>query len=374
MDYAAVKWPQDVRADFTRRIPFIDGLRAISILLVVMSHIPYDGAKHVDRWIYGHGDLGVRIFFVLSGFLITGILLTELIRTNQIRLRTFYKKRAFRLMPVYWCYLAVVALASFLGAYRDSASSWIGALTYTRNVVGRGDSVTAHFWSLAVEEQFYFVWPVALLLLAARSCRCLLIFIVSAAPLAIFFRFHLCGQDELCRLLLGGRSILVYMDSILMGCLIGALWVIGAQAGRVIGSFWFRLGLLFLLLFTMSGFAPIAWPYLNFLQAVIVAAYLYSLLGAPSKIELLVLENIVIVYFGRLSYSLYVWHVLFLGQFNKSMFGEYVLFIERYWIPLSFVTAAASYHLLESPLRKYLNQRFIKPQVKPLLITADLTA
>ena len=81
-------------------------------------------------------------------------------RDGRVSLRAFYTRRALRILPVYVLYLAVIAVLTAVGLYADTATAWIGALTFTRNLIGRTDSLTGHYWSLSIEGQFYFVWPV----------------------------------------------------------------------------------------------------------------------------------------------------------------------------------------------------------------------
>src|SRR5436853_6665467 len=141
-----------------QRIPSLDGLRAISITLVVLSHLVK--WKHIALApLQADGGLRVQIFFVLSGYLITKLLLTEYDRTSTISLREFYIRRAFRIFPAAFVFLAIVvplywhemrwyhvAAAFFYVANMDIARPW----------------VFGHLWSLSIEEQFYLLWPLAL--------------------------------------------------------------------------------------------------------------------------------------------------------------------------------------------------------------------
>lgn len=146
-------------------MPGLDGLRAVAILIVMTDHA-------FPRLMFP-GGIGVEVFFVLSGFLITRILLKQYVKTGGINLRRFYFNRAVRLWPP----LIVMVVVTFCvhdlahASLMEAAGASLVALTYTSNVVetilGRDLGYLSHTWSLAMEEQFYLVWP-ALLLVAIR--------------------------------------------------------------------------------------------------------------------------------------------------------------------------------------------------------------
>ena len=117
--------------------------------------------------IASRGQFGVEIFFVLSGFLITTLLLREEQRRGRIDLRSFYLRRAFRILPPAMAYLTVIAVLALSGISTASKDLATSAL-FVRNFFGGGSSDTGHFWTLAIEEQFYLVWPVVMVLLSRR--------------------------------------------------------------------------------------------------------------------------------------------------------------------------------------------------------------
>ena len=149
----------------TRRIPSLDGLRAVSIALVISWHSGFlgFGLRRLD-----YGNLGVRIFFLISGFLITAILLEELTSAGRIDLRSFYVRRVARIIPAYWCFLATVALLVPTGLVAARYSEFIAALLYYSNYVHVGLALVAT-WSLSVEEQFYLLWPITLVLFSVSG-------------------------------------------------------------------------------------------------------------------------------------------------------------------------------------------------------------
>jgi peptidoglycan/LPS O-acetylase OafA/YrhL len=172
--------PQPVRPQYR---PQIDGLRALAIVAVLLFHLGFG-------WIPG-GFIGVDVFFVLSGYLISGLLLTEVQESGSVRLGRFYARRARRLLPAAWVVIAFTVLVARVDASplqyenlrRHAMSATLHVANWDWASVKRGYFATdtapsplIHFWSLAVEEQFYLVWPVlvlASLWIARRSGRSL---------------------------------------------------------------------------------------------------------------------------------------------------------------------------------------------------------
>lgn len=151
----------------TRRIDGIDLLRGVAVGLVMLRHAlpqPFAGA----------GVVGVVMFFALSGYLITGLLLDELGRTGRVDLRRFYVRRARRLVPALLVLVVGVVLVTLvldpLGDREQLVKTVVVALTWTADLpFGHASDATFHLWTLALEEQFYLLWPTVLLLAFARQ-------------------------------------------------------------------------------------------------------------------------------------------------------------------------------------------------------------
>jgi peptidoglycan/LPS O-acetylase OafA/YrhL len=165
--------------------PQLDGLRALAIVMVLVSHFSASRSAALDVL----GNMGVQLFFVLSGFLITGILLEQRAAGSGASgphigaapiLRRFYVRRFVRIMPAYYLGIAVFVLPS-----EGLASFW--HLAYLTNVqatlLGTQAIYAGHFWSLAVEEQFYLVWPLIMLLSSPNAARRTTWILVGAGPL-----------------------------------------------------------------------------------------------------------------------------------------------------------------------------------------------
>jgi peptidoglycan/LPS O-acetylase OafA/YrhL len=154
---------------FKEHVASLDGLRALAVMSVMAIHSGVPG--------FQSGWLGVDLFFALSGFLITTLLLKEHDKRGGVSLRNFFARRFLRLMPAYLVYIAGITAAMWLwsGSELNSHGGWspelytVSLWTYFVNFapkggIWNGQSVTVHLWSLAVEEQYYLIWPAAMLL------------------------------------------------------------------------------------------------------------------------------------------------------------------------------------------------------------------
>lgn len=163
-----------------RRIPSLDGARAIAVTLVFVWHL----LVHANLpliWRFDYGNLGVRVFFVISGFLITSLLLAEHARTGKINIPNFYVRRVFRIFPAYYVFLLVMAVLLPTG--------WLvlNKVDFLPSAAFFSDYETPHYalghtWSLAVEEQFYLLWPGAIVLLGLRRAFYVCVALLLIAP------------------------------------------------------------------------------------------------------------------------------------------------------------------------------------------------
>jgi peptidoglycan/LPS O-acetylase OafA/YrhL len=171
----------DYRA--TRRWPQLDGLRSVSILMVLASHM------HDPMWNWIRGGRGVTLFFVISGFLITTLLLREEERTGAVSLRGFYIRRIFRIVPLYAAALllaTVLVLGLGLGEGTSNFTERLPLLA-TFNGEFAGTGTFSHSWSLGIEEKFYVIWPLLIALpLARRRLGGVLAVLVPVAAIAAF--------------------------------------------------------------------------------------------------------------------------------------------------------------------------------------------
>ncbi|KRF12627.1 hypothetical protein ASH02_13830 [Nocardioides sp. Soil796] len=185
--------------------------------------------------VHAAGTVGVTMFFTLSGFLITALLLEERKHNGRVSLRKFYARRALRLLPALCLFLGAIGLmaTSLDSPVVPSTTDFLGALFYVGNytsAIHGHDTLIFHTWSLAVEEQFYIVWPLILIVVMRWGGRRLLVGIAGAgAALAVLIRgyLYLAGADGF-RLAFSTDS---RMDGLLVGCL-AAAWMTGRTPGR----------------------------------------------------------------------------------------------------------------------------------------------
>ena len=154
------------------RIPSLDGLRAISILFVLFSHAV--GTHHFLAEgqvgpLLGLGELGVRVFFVISGYLITTLLLEETARYGRIDLGRFYLRRTMRIFPAFYAFVLALIVLEAVGLIALNPGDKLHALTYTSNYDPDRSWYVGHTWSLAVEEHFYLLFPLLALVLLRRT-------------------------------------------------------------------------------------------------------------------------------------------------------------------------------------------------------------
>ena len=194
------------------RIPSLDGLRTISIALVIIGHMLHVlGVGEFGNF----GNLGVRVFFVISGFLITGLLAKEIEKTSTVSLLKFYFRRTLRIFPPYYFYLFMLFVAGLTGLIPVPVPSILLASIYLTDYISPSNWFLGHTWSLAVEEQFYLILPGVVLLLGIRRTKALLILIVILSPIIRVADFYISG-DQLWVL----KGFHANMDALAAGCLL----------------------------------------------------------------------------------------------------------------------------------------------------------
>ena len=346
-----------------KHLPALDGLRAFAILIVVLSHVVTPLVP---------GGFGVTVFFFISGFIITRMMLTQDFGRRDFK--SFYVRRFFRLAPALFVFIAISGVAMYTLAEPIPAQDYLATLFYYANYhrytnINGVNSPLGITWSLAVEEHFYFVFPILFVLARKGLVNCLLAVIVA-------------GAIWRCVLVFGWNAPMARtyfstdtrIDSIAWGCLLSCL--IDKRSAY---------------LDKLSSNSAVAISF-----AVILATFAirgdhfretirYSLQGlalmpifcmlfwkSESKnVFRSVLESRIAIFIGNISYSLYLYHFLALSigelLFPRSM-G-----LKVFAIAVGFASASASYYLIENPVRKF-GSRLAKSFEKRGAATSDSSA
>jgi len=345
--------------------PELDGLRGISILLIYIHHL-------YPPLVRG-GFLGVDIFFVLSGFLITSLLVEEWNRKGLISLKDFYIRRALRLMPAVFLLIFITATLALIVLDKRIATETYQGIWLTLSYLSNWFYAFGYFspnnplgitWSLAIEEQFYLTWPLLLsLALRFKLGRRWILYILALFIALISLHRKILAEHY-------GPSILrlyyasdTRADTLLMGCLLGLLvsWnllphnkklEISVKSLAAVGVIF--LGYLVgtkswvcLMLYQRGGYT---------LVALSIAAILTVVIICPPKFALLVLKFPPLVWIGRISYGLYLWHWpirWFIYPKEALPASEQLVAV----VVLSLLLTGLSYHFVEKPFLR-LKKRF----------------
>ena len=352
-------YPAQPVADVSAHRPSLDGLRAIAVGGVVTYHL---GAT----WLPG-GFLGVDLFFVLSGFLITSLLLNEIARRGSVAYGDFLARRARRLLPaLYLLLLAVCSWAAWLAlpeAIGDLRGAGLAALFYVANwfLIATGQSYFAdslgpspleHTWSLAIEEQFYLLWPLLLLIFARRlSPRALIAALVLLIAGSVLTMAVLYDEGDPSVAYFGTLS---RVHELLVGCLLAYL----VHRGLVMPlatrwAAWVPLVLIGVMMATVSDVTGFYYRGGSLVFCLIVAWLILALgAGSPGGGPTRLLSWAPLAWIGLISYGIYLWHwplILWLTPASTGLDGIALALLR---LGATVGVAAASFYLVERPIRR----------------------
>jgi peptidoglycan/LPS O-acetylase OafA/YrhL len=342
--------------------PALDGVRGVCILAVL--------ATHCSLAPYGAGFVGVDVFFVLSGFLITTLLVEEWQRFGDIRLKFFYARRALRLLPALGLLITVVILLTcIIKAWRPLLinvvydgfftlfylSNWVHVLGYFNA------GLLAHTWTLSIEEQFYLLWPLILkfALKRAASLTSIIRWLILSIALVVFWRMFLfCWYANEWRI---SRGTDTRADSLLAGCLVGIIFtsvkIPECSRLKYLVRYSGFLAVPLLVWFgyrepTLAVYICVVYPMVSLLAAVLIFELLLSGNGPLAWF----FSRPWLVYLGRLSYGLYIWHFPIIRIVETQDFPR----PKTVALELSLTAAATllSFYLLERPILRYKRGNF----------------
>ena len=362
-------------------MPQLDSLRALAVFGVMIEHFvpPTDAIRAALPW----GDFGVRLFFVLSGFLISGILLRcrdQLDRSELALgaiLRAFFARRFIRLIPVYYAYLAAIAV--LLPPARHYL--WVFALYLQNFLFALNPNVfhlmLAHFWTLAVEEQFYITWPAVLLLVPRRRLPVVLSVIVVAGPLLRLAGLAIGLSPHQIRMMMPA-----HFDTLGLGGLL-ALLQSGSEGpesrrGRMLAATGLWIGLPLSVVALIAGHLQLHALDVLISESAMGLLCTWIIFHAArgfGGIAGTVLDSKALQYVGKISYGIYVYHFNVPGLIREKLAVRFGVVLpsspwRRFPILVAFTLAVASlsWHWFERPLNR-LKNRFSygpRPERAPL--------
>lgn len=342
-----------------KKLPSLHGLRGVSILFVIIGHSQYQFGilNSLTGWgwmlpvvhFISNSQVGVNLFFIISGFLITYLLIEEESAYGKISIKYFYFRRVLRIFPAYYFLLMVYGVLQLLNIVHISNASWLTAITFTKYFNFKLDWLTAHAWTLSVEEQFYLVWPL-LFILGKRWRKGLSWSLFFAVPIlrVITWYYPVSWRSEL--------HLAFRIDAIALGCLCAFYkdQVVGFVRSKYAPIVFFAAVLLLISLPHLFRIADsihlsaIWWSLSlnlrhtslgNICMAFIMMFSIYSARGLWFNF----LNSRILIFIGYISYSLYLWQQFFI---NGS--GPFAKFFPLNLVML-FLVATISYYFIEKP-------------------------
>lgn len=345
------------------RIPSLDGLRALSIILVLFGHL--DGTLGFGKHEEVVGDVanfGVRVFFVISGFLITSLLLKE----REVQLGQFYWRRFYRIFPPFYVYLLAVLVLGGVGVLSAAPVEDVAyAAVYATNFRIERAWLVGHTWSLSVEEQFYLLWPGILAFAGIKRALRVALGVVLLTPLV---RVGASIVFPAWRPLIG-EAFPTVADSIATGCLLTGyrkeLHASSLYQRALASPLMVPLTVAVLLAVNMQGkHARPFWLVGETMLNVGVAFLVDRAVLRPDTAFGKFLNFGPLSRLGVVSYSLYLWQQVFLNKHASSWFN---VFPQN--IVLALASGFAGYYLIEKPIMKYRER--LMPQRRPRLPSTD---
>jgi|694.fasta_scaffold04961_15 peptidoglycan/LPS O-acetylase OafA/YrhL len=356
----------------SNRIPSLDGIRGIAIIFVLFSHAIkstkiFSNNPNLESIIISFGGyvggLGVNIFLVISGYLITYLLRKEIEKYGNIDFKKFYLRRSIRIFPSFYLYLGIIFLLSYFEVLKipiiNIASSGMFVWNYSflwSDISGQDLWFLGHTWSLSLEEQFYLFWPATLVFLGRKKSICLAMILILLSPVLRVISYLLFPNIR------GYIGIMTHthIDVIMFGCVIAlaeglpkfeylAKKLSTQNTALLCSAFLLFVSPLFYIKFRGLYALPIGFT----TESIAITVVILWLIRNHNTTTGKFFNSKLIVHFGFLSYSLYLWQQLFLTELNTTWLGIFPANLI-----FCYITAELSYRFIEQPFLKL--RRFFK--------------
>jgi peptidoglycan/LPS O-acetylase OafA/YrhL len=331
-------------------LPTLDGWRAIAVIAVILAHSSGTLSElglgdETIKLITPYGRLAVSLFFALSGFLICNQLLREFSKNDSISLKSFYIRRSFRIFPLYFFYLIILMGLGLIAKVPVGISEVVASVFFYRNYIPTiGSEYTGHFWSLAVEAHFYLIFPIFLLVVTPKHA----IWLTPIIAFVIHCWRSIDSKMNIFSSIFYERGSIwrtdTTIDAILWGCF--AAMVHFKYPDKRLPSW---VPFVVLIIFIIAVHNPT--PAYQLAIGILIPMLIVSTILNPENLLSKFLELRPIRFIGKLSYSLYIWHVLFLFPHSYPD-PEWLSHLKHppINIVIIFSLSLASYYLIELPM------------------------
>jgi peptidoglycan/LPS O-acetylase OafA/YrhL len=365
-----------------RRFHTLDALRFFAFLKVYLLHIPLQGDFPIFSFLKSGGGIGVSFFFVLSGFLITYLLVFEKIQKGQINLQKFFIRRSLRIYPLFFFLVGLTFLLPYdlkekIGFHMIGGGydlDWKYSFTFLENykmlLADNFPKTTplSVFWSLCIEEHFYITWMIMLFLVPQKRILAFLISGIFIAWTARYFDPIIWGNSMIQQ-----NDLFTNMDYFSIGGILG--WLVATKYDQVVlfiesisltKRYLFILGVILMVIF-QSQILPEQYLVISILRPTIIATA-FTLLVAifiPPNSKIRIKENNIISYLGKISFGLYVYHLIFVHILFQYFLNQEILMDNFCTVGIfmaitfgaSVLVSMISFRFLEVPFLKF-RERF----------------
>ncbi|MFK7774524.1 MAG: acyltransferase family protein [Saprospiraceae bacterium] len=364
-----------------KRFHTLDALRFFAFLKVYLLHVPLQGDFPIFSFLKSGGGIGVSFFFVLSGFLITYLLVFEKMQKGQINLRKFFIRRSLRIYPLFFFLVGLAFLLPYefkekIGFHMVGGGydlDWKYSFTFLENYKMLWSdnfpktTPLSVFWSLCIEEHFYITWMIVLFLIPKKRILAFLIACIFIAWTTRYLDPLIWGNTMIQQ-----NDLFTNMDYFAIGGMLG--WLVATKYDRVVQiiesisltkKYCYILGVVILVIF-QSQILPEHILMLSILRPTIIALSFTLLIAIfiPPNSKIRIKDNNLISYLGKISFGLYVYHLIFVHTLFQYFLTEEIL-MDDWWTICFFImvtfggsvlVSIFSFRFLEMPFLKWRNR------------------
>lgn len=360
-----------------KRFHTLDALRFFAFFKVYLLHVPLQGDFPIFSFLKSGGGIGVSFFFVLSGFLITYLLVFEKIQKEQINLRRFLIRRSLRIYPLFFFLVGVAFLLPYelkekIGFHMIGGGydfDWRYSFTFLENYkmlfADNFPKTTplSVFWSLCIEEHFYITWMLMLFLIPKKRILAFLISCIFIAWTARFFDPIIWGNSMIQQ-----NDLFTNMDYFAIGGILG--WLVASRYDDVVKfvenisvakKYYYIIGVIVLVIF-QSQILPESIFIISIIRPTVIALAFSLLISIfiPSNSQIQIKENNPISYLGRISFGLYVYHLIFIHVLFQYFLKENILMDDWWTVGIFMVLTFGGSVLVSIVSFRYLEMPFLK--------------